>query len=176
MYSVVCAGTDEKALREFAGELDGCQAAVFTRLLREGRMKSFESYSIGVWIIICFAAAMGLMIVYNRMKSNITEQQSELTTLRILGVYRGEISGAWLLQSLTQFVLAALAGLPLGALAAKVILGQMSTSKREYPFADRPWEYLLASIILLLCILAGHVMSMAQLRKWNLAENSKTAE
>ena len=175
-YSLLCACDDEGVLRTFVEKMEGCQAAVFTRLIRQDRLRSFKSYSIGVWIIICFAVAMSLMIVHNRMKSNLLEQQHELATMRILGIYRGEISFAWLLQSLLQFILAAAVGIPAGAASARLILQQMSTVKREYPFANRAEEYLLSALILLLFILLGHFLSMLQLKRWNLAENSKTTE
>ena len=173
---MLCACDDEGVLRTFVEKMEGCQAAVFTRLIRQDRLRSFKSYSIGVWIIICFAVAMSLMIVHNRMKSNLLEQQHELATMRILGIYRGEISFAWLLQSLLQFILAAAVGIPAGAASARLILQQMSTVKREYPFANRAEEYLLSALILLLFILLGHFLSMLQLKRWNLAENSKTTE
>lgn len=175
-YSLLCSCHDENALRDFVEKMEDCQAAVFTRLVRQDRQRSFASYSIGVWIIICFAVSMSLTIIYNRMKSNLLEQQHELTTMRILGIFRGEISIAWLSQSLLQFILAAAVGIPAGAAAARFILQQMSTIKREYPFANRWEDYLLAVLISLLFVLFGHFLSMAQLKRWNLAENSKTTE
>ena len=90
--------------------------------------------------------------------------------MRMLGVFRGEITLSWLLQSLLQYALAALVGLPAGAVAARLILREMSTARREYPFADRPREYALAAGVLLLFVLLGHFLSMRKLKGWNLAE------
>ena len=66
--------------------------------------------------------------------------------------------------------------LPAGTVAAMVILHEMSTSKREYPFANRVEEYLFALGIMLLFILLGHFLSMRQLKRWNLAEAGRTME
>ena len=173
--SVLVASNNEDALRSYLEDMDGCQA-VFTRVVRQDRIRSFQSYSIGVYIIIAFALAMSLMIVQNRMKSSLMEQQHRLATMRVLGVHNKEISVSWLLQSILQYVIAAIAGLPAGAVAAQVILHEMSTSKREYPFANRAEEYLFASGILLLFILLGHFLSMRQLKRWNLAEAGRTME
>ena len=104
------------------------------------------------------------------------EQQHSLATMRVLGVYYEEISISWLLQSILQYVIAAIAGLPAGAVAARVILHEMSTAKREYPLANRAEEYLLASGILFLFILLGHFLSMRQLKRWNLAEAGSKKE
>ena len=172
---VLVASDNEDALRSYLEESDDCQA-VFTRVIRQDRIRSFQSYSIGVYIIIAFALAMSLMIVQNRMKSSLMEQQHKLATMRVLGVHYAEISVSWLLQSVLQYVIAAIAGLPAGAVAARVILLEMSTSKREYPFANRAEEYLLAAGILLLFILLGHFLSMRQLKRWNLAEAGRTME
>ena len=93
-----------------------------------------------------------------------------------MGLSRRRRSVSWLLQSILQYVIAAIAGLPAGAVAAQVILHEMSTSKREYPFANRAEEYLFALGILLLFILLGHFLSMRQLKRWNLAEAGRTME
>ena len=160
---------DEGALRAHLAAEDGCQA-VFTRVVREDSVRSFRAYSVGVYIVIAFALGMSLMIVMNRMKSSLMEQRQELATMRVLGVFRGEITLSWLLQSLLQYALAALVGLPAGAVAARLILREMSTARREYPFADRPREYALAAGVLLLFVLLGHFLSMRKLKGWNLAE------
>lgn len=173
--SVLVRCSDEGALRSYLEAEDGCQA-VFTRVVREDSVRSFRAYSVGVYIVIAFALAMSLMIVMNRMKSSLMEQRQELATMRVLGVFRGEITLSWLLQSLLQYVLAALVGLPAGAFAARLILREMSTAKREYPFADRPREYALAAGVLLLFVLLGHFLSMRKLKRWNLAEMGRVFE
>ena len=145
-------------------------------MVREDSVRSFQAYSVGVYIIIAFALAMSLMIVMNRMKSSLMEQQQELATMRVLGVFRGEITLSWLLQSLLQYALAVLIGLPAGAVAACLILREMSTARREYPFANRPQEFLLAAGILLLFLLLGHFLSMRKLKRWNLAEMGRVFE
>lgn len=174
-YSVLVASNNEDALRSYLEDKAGCQA-LFTRVVRQDRIRSFQSYSIGVYIIIAFALAMSLMIVQNRMKSNLMEQQHSLATMRVLGIHNKEISVSWLLQSILQYVIAVIAGLPAGTVAAVVILHEMSTSKREYPFANRVEEYLFALGIMLLFILLGHFLSMRQLKRWNLAEAGRTME
>ncbi len=173
--SVLVRCRDEGALRAHLETDSGCQA-VFTRVVREDSVRSFQAYSVGVYIIIAFALAMSLMIVMNRMKSSLMEQQQELATMRVLGVFRGEITFSWLLQSLLQYALAVLIGLPAGAVAACLILREMSTARREYPFANRPQEFLLAAGILLLFLLLGHFLSMRKLKRWNLAEMGRVFE
>ena len=57
------------------------------------------------------------------------EQQHRLATMRVLGVHNKEISVSWLLQSILQYVIAAIAGLPAGAVAAQVILHPIQDEK-----------------------------------------------
>ena len=89
--SVLVASNNEDALRSYLEDMDGCQA-VFTRVVRQDRIRSFQSYSIGVYIIIAFALAMSLMILQNQMRSSLMEQQHRLATMRVLCVHNKEIS------------------------------------------------------------------------------------
>ena len=90
-YSVLVASNNEDALRSYLEDKAGCQA-LFTRVVRQDRIRSFQSYSIGVYIIIAFALAMSLMILQNQMRSSLMEQQHRLATMRVLCVHNKEIS------------------------------------------------------------------------------------
>lgn len=63
--SVLVRCRDEGALRAHLETDSGCQA-VFTRVVREDSVRSFQAYSVGVYIIIAFALAMSLINDANR--------------------------------------------------------------------------------------------------------------
>ena len=168
--------TDEEALIDFVSALDGYGGATFTRLLRKTTEESFSRFSVGVFVILVFSFLLGLLIVFHTTKANITEQRQELVIIRILGTQRRQISRCWLGQSLAQYLLALLIGLPAGTAIARYVLAEMSTNLREYPFSGEPGQYLFTVLLVLAFVLVSHMLAMTEMRRWNLAEESKTHE
>lgn len=167
---------NEEELIDYASSIDGYGGATFTRLLRKTTEASFETFSVAVYIVLLFSFCLGMLIVFHMTKANITEQQHELGVIRILGFQRWQISFCWLGQSLVQYILALLVGLPSGTAVAKYMLAEMSTSHREYPFSNDPWQYAVTVLLVLAFVLASHFLAMAEMRRWNLAETAKSNE
>ena len=53
---------------------------------------SMESVDYAVVLIIVCAAALAFVVLYNLTNINITERVRELATLKVLGLYDGELS------------------------------------------------------------------------------------
>lgn len=149
---------------------------VFTRLAYEGNEKVFRTYDLAAWIIIGFAVVVGLLIVINIAQTNLLEKKRELCVLRTLGFQHNDISKKWFVQSFLQFIFSCIIGLPAGMLIAKYGLEKLSTSTREYIFANSINEYIFTIILVLAYVVISHFIAMSSMKKWDLVENVKDKE
>lgn len=167
---------NEEELIDYVSSLDGYGGATFTRLLYKTTKEAFDTYSIGVYIVLMFAICSGILIVFHMTRANMLEQRREIGIVRVMGFWRWQISFCWLWQSLIQYVLALIVGLPLGTFAAKYILKEMSTSYREYAFSDNINQYLMTMFVVLVFVLLSHFLAMLEMRRWNVSETVRTEE
>ena len=148
----------------------------FTKVSYESNEKTFATYDMAAWIIITFAIIIGLIIVVNTALTNLLEQKKKLCMLRVLGFKFGEISKNWFTQSFLQYVLACIIGLPAGIGIAKIALAKLSTSNREYVYANGIKEFLLTMILVLTYIVISHIITMHSMKKWDIVETVKEKE
>lgn len=149
---------------------------VFTRLAFEGNEKIFKTYDLAAWIIIGFAIIIGLVIVINIAQTNLLEKKRELCVMRTLGFRHNDISKKWFLQSFLQFIFSCIIGLPIGVFIAKYGLQQLSTSAREYVFANSITEYIFTILLVLAYVIISHFIAMHSMKKWDLVESVKDKE
>lgn len=149
---------------------------VFTRLAYEGNEKIFKTYDLAAWIIIGFAIVIGLVIVINIAQTNLLEKKRELCVMRTLGFQHDDISKKWFIQSFLQFIFSCIAGLPIGIVIAKFGLEKLSTSAREYVFANSIGEYIFTILLVLAYVIISHIIAMNSMKKWDLVENVKDKE
>lgn len=175
-FCLICNHPDETALLAMLSEEDSFSSANFTHLLREGSEETFATYRLGVEVLIVFAVLLGMIVVYNTTQTNLFEQRKQLSVLRALGFQIWDISNIWLIQSMLQFCLSCLLGLPVGTVMARYALAQMATEGREYPMSDDPMQYLITVALVLAYVLASHFLAMRSIRKWDISENTKEKE
>lgn len=175
-YSLLCDAEDETGLLTELSEMPGYLSTLFTRVLRECSEDTFSTYDVGVFVLITFAALMGLIVIINTTQTNLLEQKKELSALRALGFRIGDISRIWFSQTALRFLLSCAVGLPAGAAIAKAVLMKMASEDRSYPIAPGCGQYLIAASLVLLYILASHYIAMASIRKWNIAEEISEKE
>jgi len=171
---LLCNLSNKEAIEKNIYNTNYFYGITFTDELYESSKDNFALYDIGVFICILFAIVMGLIIIFNTEQTNLLEEQRRLSILRVLGVKISQISMWWLINLLIQLIIALLIGLPLGTIVAKVILSGMNTVSREYPFINDPRLYLFTIAIILLFSIISHFICMLFIKKWNLAENTKS--
>ena len=149
---------------------------VFTQRAFEGNEKIFKTYDLAAWIIIGFAIIIGLVIVINIAQTNLLEKKRELCVMRTLGFRHNDISKKWFWQSFLQFIFSCIIGLPIGIFIAKYGLQQLSTSAREYVFANSIAEYIFTILLVLAYVIISHFIAMHSMKKWDLVESVKDKE
>lgn len=175
-YSLLCRSNNPEKLIASAIRLDGYKYTSLTEMIRESNRHTFSIYSVGVVILICFAALMGFLTLFNTMQTELLEQKKELSTLRSLGFRMGRISKILIYKMFAGFIPSCLIGSLLGTAFARYGLAKMATDFREYPFISSPGLYGMAIGIVLIYLFISHLASIRKIRHWDIAENIKEKE
>ena len=169
-------GADGKELAARLYREEGYLTTILKSVIREGYEDLFKEFDLYSWLLVALCSVVGLFIVVNTGQNNLHEQKLSLSVLRAVGFQRRQISAYWFLQSVLYFALSLLIGFPLGKLIAVSGLELMNNSFRHMEYIPSAFQYVWTGTSTFVFILAGHLMTMRSMRKWDLVENTKGRE
>lgn len=175
-YTILCNVQDEDALLAVLADCSTFSHADFTDRIRAGLQQVFATYDIGVCLLIGFAVALGITIVFNTTQTNLLEQKKAVSVMRAIGFQVSDISNIWLLQSAVQFLLACAIGMPAGKQVASIAMARITTAGREYRFSESPGQFLVTAALVLIYLLVSHYAAIGVIRRWDISENTKEKE
>ena len=98
-------------------------------------------YAISMNISSVFALFIGMFIIYNSFAIAVTQRRSEIGILRALGAPRSQIRNLFLIESAVSGLLGSLAGIVLGIVMARGMVGSISNMLEGiYGVAERAQE------------------------------------
>ena len=106
----------------------------------------------------------------------LMEQKKQLSVMRAVGFTINDISNFWGIQSVIQLLLAIIFAIPIGSLVSIILFKLCSNSAQYYPFIFDIRVVLIALGFVLIVVLSCHLISMHTIRKWNIADNTRTRE
>jgi putative ABC transport system permease protein len=83
-------------------------------------------YAISMNVSSVFALFIGMFIIYNSFSIAVTQRRSEIGILRALGAPRHQIRDLFLIESAVTGVLGSIAGIALGIVGARAMVGTIS--------------------------------------------------
>ena len=149
---------------------------VFTSSLSKDLHNIFDATNSMIFIMVGFSIAMAFIILCIMSQNALMEQQRQLTIFRAIGFTILDISNVWTLQSVGQLLISSLFGVPAGALSIYILLKLCSSSSQAYPFIFSWLVVLMAIGFVLLVIIACHLLAMRSIKKWNIADNTRSRE
>ena len=168
--------TDEQAFLDYLSANRQQCLTVFTKQLSKDLRGIFDSINVFIYIMVGFSLAMSFVILAIMSQNALMEQQRQLTILRAIGFTIMDISNFWTLQSGAQLVLSSLFGVPAGALVTIILLKLCSSTSQIYPFI-LSWPVIFMAIgFVFLVILACHLLAMFSIKRWNIANNTRSRE
>ena len=127
-------------------------------------------------MLVVLCGIVWIIIVVNTGWNNLQEQKLSLSVLRAIGFQQRQISARWFLQSLLYLVCSLLIGFLIGQVVAVKSLDLMSNSVRHLEYVPALFQYAWTGISTFVFILAGHLITMRSMKKWDLVENTKGRE
>ncbi|MFB9768593.1 ABC transporter permease [Lactiplantibacillus modestisalitolerans] len=123
--------TNEKRGNAFANQLLKQKGVVNVTLMkteRETNFKMLDSMNLVVLIFVISAGALALVVLYNLTNINVSERIRELSTIKVLGFYDGEVTMYIFRENLILTVLGILVGCFFGNWLHRYILTTAETN------------------------------------------------
>ena len=163
-------------LQQYISKNRNQSLTVFTSSLSKDLHGIFDSTNTMIYIMIAFSIAMAFIILCIMSQNALMEQQRQLTIFRAVGFTVLDISNVWTLQSVGQLLVSSLFGVPAGALAIYILLRMCSSATQTYPFFFSWIVVLMAIGFVLLVVIACHLLAMRSIKRWNIADNTRSRE
>ena len=167
---------NQTALADYFTE-NGVQClTVFTDNLSKDLKGIFDAVNIMIYIMIGFAFGIGFIILTIMSQNSLLEQRRSVSVLRLIGFTVNDVSNVWSLQSILQIIFSSLFSIPAGLGASKLLFYLASSPSQTYPFI-LSWPVIgIAFGFITLTVLICHGLSMLSIKKWNLADNTRSRE
>ena len=167
---------NETALLDYLSANKNQCLTVFTSSLSKDLHNIFDTINIMIFIMVGFSLLMAFLILTIMSQNALMEQKRQLTVLRAIGFTVGDISNFWTFQSVLQLLSSSVFGIPVGAFFAHLLLSMASNASQVYPYIFS-WPILamtagFISLVVFLC----HLFAMYNIRKWNIADNTRSRE
>ena len=168
--------SDENAFLNYISENENQCLIVFTRSLERDLRSIFNSIDIFIYIMIIFSLAISFAILSIMNQNALMEMQRQLSVMRAIGFKVSDISAFWTLQTVLQTLSGAVIAVPAGCFFSNMLFNMASSNNQKYPFVFS-WPYLwLAILFITVVIVLCHLFAMNTIRKWNIADNTRSRE
>jgi putative ABC transport system permease protein len=132
-------------------------------------------YAISMNVSSVFALFIGMFIIYNSFSIAVTQRRAEIGILRALGAPRRQIRNLFLIESAVSGLLGSIAGIALGIVMARGMVGSISNMLEGiYGVAERAEEVSADPRLLSAAIAIGIVTSM--IAAWLPARNASRVD
>jgi putative ABC transport system permease protein len=148
---------------------------------RDAMLKSFEDVMaqnmlVFAGILVLFAAAIAIGVVYNNARVSLAEKERELATLRVIGMTRGEVSLIMLGEMVFELVFALPLGCLIGWTLAKMLAVATETDLYRLPVVILPKTYMLAMGIVVATSIVTAFIVRRRIDRLDLVEVLKSKE
>lgn len=167
---------NEAAIRKKLYELPGAMVVYQKTSL----LAMIEEYMSFAWlmfgVMFAFAFTMAFVVIYNTFTANVIERTREIATMQTIGEDRAHLALMVTLENLLLTVVGIPIGIYLGFLAARALLGTMSTEAYSLRAVIYPQSYVWIVASMLAVMLLSVIPPVRRIFRLNLAEATKVME
>lgn len=155
---------------------EGYVTTLWKSLMRKGFDDLNSLFIVYAWVMVAVCCVVGMFIVVNTGQNNLNEQRLSLSVLRTIGFQHRDIARRWFLQSVLFLTVSLIIGMPVGRILADFALGLLDIHNRHMEYVPSSFQYIWTVCATFAFMLAGHLITVHSMRKWNLVEETKGRE
>lgn len=167
---------DKNALLDYFESQDQVMVPVFSDGLSKDIGDTFKTMDIFINMLIVFSIIMGFVILAIMSVNSLLEQTKPISVMRGIGFRILDISNFWTVQSVLELVISTILAIPSGIVLSMFLFEVSGSARQVFPFIFDLPSVLYAFLFIAGIILVTHVFSMLVIRKWNLADNTRSRE
>lgn len=178
--NTILLNTAEKADNdEISSELISCDSVISASFTVNGTdkfRKLISSLDLIVAVIVIFAGALAVVILYNLANININERIRELATIKVLGFFDGEVGAYVYRENTVSTIIGIIIGLIVGIFFEHFVI--VTAEVDEVMFSrDIPWFcYVLAAAAMAVFTVLVNLLLYFKLKKIDMASSMKAIE
>lgn len=167
---------DQESVTEELFTYESVTAVSFTSSEKKAFDDTSETITLIVIVLIVFAGALVVIVLYNLTNINIGERKKEIATLKVLGYNGFEVAGYVFREIFILVLLGIAVGIGLGWALLSFIIASLVNPYMLFPVTIYWWSHLIA--IGLTIVFSGLVdlLLLRKLSKIDMAESMKAVE
>ena len=156
--------------------MDGVLNVSYTSSI-EGRLDDMlRSLNLVIVVLIVSAGMLAFVVLYNLNNINITERQSELATLQVLGFYDGEVASYVYRENILLTIIGSVVGMVLGNLLHRYIILTVEVEEAMFGRQIHWQSYLYSFLFTVAFSLFVNWVMFYKLKKIDMVESLKSVE
>ena len=129
-----------------------------------------------VILLIVAAAALAFVVLYNLTNINICERQKEIATLKVLGFFKGEVSGYIFRETILLSIIGTAVGLAIGVVFHQFVVQTAEVDAVMFGRVVKPMSYVYSAALSMVFTLLVSLVMQGKLRKIDMVESLKAPE
>ena len=155
---------------------EGVVSVSVNREFRDRIEAMLQSLDYIVILVICCAAALAFIVLYNLTNINITERLREIATIKVLGFYSMETSMYVFRENFLLTAIGAAVGIPLGILLHRFVMSQIQVDLVAFNVHVSGKSFLLSIVYTFVFAVIVDLVMHRKLERINMAESMKSIE
>lgn len=176
VYFSLTEGSDPYQMASYLSEMKNASNTIVIEDVKTRVQNMMESMNYIVALIICCAAALAFIVLFNLGNINISERVREIATLKVLGFYPGETSAYVFRENMVLSVMGIIFGIPLGKLLHYFVMMQVRIDMISFEVHINPFSYLYSVVAVLGFTLCVDLIMRRKINRINMAESLKSIE
>lgn len=176
IYLSLKEGAEQYQMASYLSDMKNASNITVTEDMRIRIQNTMESMNYIVALIICCAAALAFIVLFNLGNINISERVREIATLKVLGFYPRETGAYVFRENMVLSIMGIILGIPLGKLLHRFVMLQIKIDMVSFEINIRPQSYLYSVIAVLGFTLCVDIIMRQKINKINMAESLKSIE
>ena len=169
-------GAEQYQVASYLSDMKNASNTTVIEDMRVRVQNMMESMNYIVVLIICCAAALAFIVLFNLGNINISERVREIATLKVLGFYPRETGAYVFRENMVLSMMGIILGIPLGKLLHRFVMLQIKIDMVSFEINIRPQSYLYSVIAVLGFTLCVDIIMRQKINKINMAESLKSIE
>lgn len=169
-------GAEQYQIASYLSDMKNASNMTVIEDMKTRVQNMMESMNYIVALIICCAAALAFIVLFNLGNINISERVREIATLKVLGFYPRETGAYVFRENMVLSMMGIILGIPLGKLLHRFVMLQIKIDMVSFEINIRPQSYLYSVIAVLGFTLCVDIIMRQKINKINMAESLKSIE
>ena len=169
-------GTDVYKAQTELAKIDSVKNITILEDLKKRLKDSMSSLNYVTLLVICSAAGLAFIVLYNLTNINITEREREIATIKVLGFFKKETAAYVLRENIFLTSLGIGVGLFLGRLLLHFVMTHLEVDMVCFKERILPMSYVYSICLTFAFNLMVDLVMENKLEKINMAESLKSVE